>query len=292
MSRSKKDIATDKINSFIGRSLLDVSDMDILLTPEIAKIFAKSQVTSNFHVGNINQGNEDSDLFDVIKNKKEILRGRGVIKYDVDLSKSACQVDTIQTCLTSLKHDLVDDNGLIVNKKYKREVMLTYVARHLFYMVKEGVCDAINTTGCNGYIMAFQKVSEVFNQFNYKTMRRLKYQHSQTMTKEMGISYGGNRQSLDSILLSNKRGYDREEAQKGVEAFIYDFNCLVGWVSTFAFTDRMSLEFNLISSDFSDTDVEDDFDYLLGSRNHLHWVYKPEYKRFNIGDHLNLTAYR
>ena len=38
MSRSKKDIATGRINSFIGESLLDMSDMDILLTPEIAKI--------------------------------------------------------------------------------------------------------------------------------------------------------------------------------------------------------------------------------------------------------------
>lgn len=285
MSRNKKDIATDKINNYIGSLFRDMSDMEMTLTPEIAKIFAKSQVTSNFHVGSINQGNEDSDLFDIIKNKKEILTSRvGVTKYDVDLDKSACQVDTIQTCLTSLKHDLVYDNGLIVNKKYKREVMLTYVARHLFYMVKEGVCDNINTTGCNGYIMVFQKVSEVFNQFNYKTMRN--------MTQEMGISYGGNTPSLDSILLSNKRGYDREEGQKRVEAFTYDFNCLIGWVSTFAFTDMMSVEFNLVSSDFEGTDVETDFDYLLGNRNHLNWVYKPQYKRFNIGNHLNLTDYR
>tara|TARA_A100000171_G_C2119286_1_gene139781 strand:+ start:131 stop:988 length:858 start_codon:yes stop_codon:yes gene_type:complete len=285
MSRSKKDIATDKINNYIGGLFRDMSDMDILLTPEIAKIFAKSQVTSNFHVGDINQGNEESDLFDIIKNKKETVTSRvGVTKYDVDLDKSDCQIDTIQTCLTSLKHDLIYDNGLIVNKKYKREVMLTYVARHLFYMIKEGVCHTINTTGCNGYIMAFQKVSDVFNEFNYRTMRK--------MTNDMGISYGGNKPSLDSILLSNKRGYDREEAQKSVEAFIDDFYYLVGWVSTFAFTDRMSVEFNLISSDFYDNDVETDFDYLLGSRNHLNWVYKPQYKRFNIGDHLNLTNYR
>lgn len=285
MSRSKKDIATGRINSFIGESLLDMSDMDILLTPEIAKILAKSQVTSDFHVGSINQGNTESDLFDVIKNKKEIVISRiGVSKYDVNLDKSDCQIDTIETCLKGLKNELIHDNGLIVNKKYKREVMLTYVARHLFYMIKEGVCDNISTTGCNGYIMAFQKVSEVFNEFNYRTMRN--------MTNEMGISYGGNMPSLDSILLSNKRGHDREEAQKSVEAFIHDFYCLIGWVSTFAFTDRMSVEFNLISSDFSDTDVETDFDYLLGSRNHLNWVYKPQYKRFNIGDHLNLTNYR
>ena len=237
MSRSKKDIATDKINNYIGGLFRDMSDMDILLTPEIAKIFAKSQVTSNFHVGDINQGNEESDLFDIIKNKKETVTSRvGVTKYDVDLDKSDCQIDTIQTCLTSLKHDLIYDNGLIVNKKYKREVMLTYVARHLFYMIKEGVCHTINTTGCNGYIMAFQKVSDVFNEFNYRTMRK--------MTNDMGISYGGNKPSLDSILLSNKRGYDREEAQKSVEAFIDDFYYLVGWVSTFAFTDRMSVEFN------------------------------------------------
>ena len=285
MSRSKKDIATSRINSFIGESLLDMSDMDILLTPEIAKIFAKSQVTSNFHVGSISQGNAESDLFDIIKNKKEIVMSRvGVTKYDVNLDKSDCQIDTIESCLKSLKDELIYDNGLIVNKNYKREVMLTYVARHLFYMVKEGVSDNISTTGCNGYIMAFQKVSEVFNQFNYRTMRN--------MTNEMGVSYGGNMPSLDSILLSNKRGYDREEAQKSVEAFIYDFHSLVGWVSSFAFTDTMSVEFNLIASDFSDTDVETDFDYLLGSRNHLNWVYKPQYKRFNIGDYLNLTNYR
>ena len=285
MSRSKKDIATDKINNYIGGLFRDMSDMDILLTPEVAKILAKSQVTSDFHVGSINQGNTESDLFDVIKNKKEIVISRiGVSKYDVNLDKSDCQIDTIETCLKGLKNELIHDNGLIVNKKYKREVMLTYVARHLFYMIKEGVCDNISTTGCNGYIMAFQKVSEVFNEFNYRTMRK--------MTNDMGISYGGNMPSLDSILLSNKRGHDREEAQKSVEAFIDDFYYLVGWVSTFAFTDRMSVEFNLISSDFYDNDVETDFDYLLGSRNHLNWVYKPQYKRFNIGDHLNLTNYR
>ena len=56
MSRNKKDIATDKINNYIGGLFRDMSDMEITLTPEIAKIFAKSYVTSNFHVGSINQG--------------------------------------------------------------------------------------------------------------------------------------------------------------------------------------------------------------------------------------------
>jgi len=281
MSKSKKDIATDKINNYIGSLFHGMSDVEITLTPEVAKVFAKSQVTSEFHVGNINQDNTESDLFDVIKNKKEIVTSHvGVTKYDVNLDKSDCQIDTIETCLKSLKNQLIYDNGLIINKKYKREVMLTYIARHLFYMVK----GSINTTGCNGYIMVFQKVSDVFNVFNYRTMRH--------MTNDMGLSYGGNKPSLESILLSDKRGYAREETQKTVEAFIDDFETLVCWIGDYVFTDRMSLEFNLVPSDFVDTKVKADFDYLLGNRNHLNWVYKPQYKRFNIGDYLNLTDYR
>lgn len=285
MKQAKHKIARDKINHHLQFNVLkDRSDCDIALTEDIAKIFAKSYVTSRFHVDDIYQGHDDSDLFKVMKEKETTLSDGQFMTWDDKVGDDESPVDTIERKIRHLKSILINDNGLIIGRRYSREVMLTYIARHIFYMVKEGLVESVNSTSAHAYMFAHNRVAKVFDYFNYKVMRYA--------TDDMGISTRVV-PDIERLLLSN---YNRETDSKyykdKVCEFMNDLNTLILWIGDYVYNGNHRLEFNFTVSDFEDTSISDDFEYLLGDSRRLHWVYEPDGQVFDIASYLSVNKYR
>jgi len=286
MKQAKHKIAKDKINHHLQFNVLkDRSDCDIALTEDIAKIFAKSYVTSKFHVADIYQGHTDGDLFRVIKEKETTLNSdRQLMTWDDKVEDDESPVDSIERKIKYLKSILIDDNGLIINRRYSREVMLNYIARHIFYMVKEGLVESVNSTSAHAYMFTHNRVAKVFDYFNYKVMRYA--------GNDMGLSTRVV-PDIERLLLSNvNRETDSKYFKDKVREFMDDLNTLIVWIRGYVYNGNHRLEFNFTVSDFEDTSVSDDFEYLLGDSRRLHWVYNPDGQVFNIANYLSVNKYR
>jgi len=299
--KTKNETATKKVEEYITKVIRSnqSSSEGVLVTPEIARIFLKSYVLSNFHVGNIKQGHTEDDLFRVMKNKMTITdmqtRSNTLKVWDVDSDSCDNSVENIQANLKSLSSILCYDNGLIVSTfdakhYYGHELMLTYIARHIFYMVKEGLGDDINTTGCHGYIDVYKRALPIFRYFNERVISKVtRHKHGIGEWCSSKTMYPSVLKKLliKNVMTKGRRQWE-EEDMKDINEFLDDLHLLAEWISGYVLNDTTSVEFDFASCDFDGSPVEAEFKYLLGSKRRLFWAwnYERSGRPFDIANYL------
>ena len=250
----------------------------VMVNKDIAKIFAKSNIFSSFSSGNIDSNLTDSEMFSIIKNKTMIIDDNYDAPFSFDPSKMEHRklnkadknnhVEFIESALKYLKGEFNYNNALVIRNDldyknlsskdlgvYPSDLMCTYIARYIFFMVKERLGVRTNCTGASSYMFVFDKARKVFNYFNAVINQVKANQHGWLGSMK---SYSGGR--IEDILLQGVKR-PREEELNDVKNFVNDDLWeLANWIKHHL---THPIDIELRKADLmEDPSLESDFEYI------------------------------